>query len=142
MEAGRVVSFVVVVNGADMLHMGDASTAGPRYTRDSVRGLLQTLGCKPRHAYKIMKLVFHALEQRLAVAQAAQAAPACSKARAERLAIQVHKHHPGSAYLCISRPDFLELIASSAAQYEYRLAPSSEDLRVSCRCALARLWCG
>lgn len=122
------ISFVVVVNGADMLYMGNASSAGPRYTRDSIRGLLQILGCKPRHAFKIMKLFFLQLHQRIQT----------SKTREDRFAIQVHDQHNGCLYVCISRPDFMELVTSCAAKYEYKLSPNSEDLKVSCRCDIKR----
>lgn len=57
---GNRILFLVVVSGADLDCLEDPRPSGPRYTRDSLRSLLQLLGCKPRLAYKIMQVLLHA----------------------------------------------------------------------------------
>lgn len=67
-SAGRVL-FLVVVSGADVDCLEEPRPAGPKYTRDSLRNLLQLLGCKPRLSYKIMLAVFQSVEQAITAAR-------------------------------------------------------------------------
>jgi hypothetical protein len=67
-SANRIL-FLVVVSGADLDCLEDPKPTGPRYTRDSLRNLLQLLGCKPRLAYKVMMGVFQAVDQAVTTAR-------------------------------------------------------------------------
>eukprot|EP00775_Hariotina_reticulata_P003342 gene3342-3618_t len=80
------ILFLVVVSGADLDCLEDPKPSGPKYTRDTLRSLLQLLGCKPRLAYKIMLAVFQAVDQ--AVINARQQ-------RISRKTFQVHPHRNG-----------------------------------------------
>jgi hypothetical protein len=63
------ILFLVVVSGADLDCLEDPKPTGPRYTRDSLRNLLQLLGCKPRLAFKVMQAVFTAVDQAVTTAR-------------------------------------------------------------------------
>lgn len=67
-SANRIL-FLVVVSGADLDCLEDPKPTGPRYTRDSLRNLLQLLGCKPRLAFKVMQAVFTAVDQAVTTAR-------------------------------------------------------------------------
>jgi len=67
-SANRIL-FLVVVSGADLDCLEDPKPTGPTYTRDSLRNLLQLLGCKPRLAYKVMLAVFQAVDQAVKTAR-------------------------------------------------------------------------
>jgi hypothetical protein len=67
-SANRIL-FLVVVSGADLDCLEDPKPTGPRYTRDSLRNLLQLLGCKPRLAFKVMLAVFQAVDQAVTTAR-------------------------------------------------------------------------
>jgi hypothetical protein len=67
-SANRIL-FLVVVSGADLDCLEDPKPTGPRYTRDSLRNLLQLLGCKPRLAYKVMLAVFQAVDAAVTTAR-------------------------------------------------------------------------
>lgn len=123
-NTGNRILFLVVVCGADSDCLEDPRPAGPRYTRDSLRSLLQLLGCKPRVAYKIMLAVFQAVDQ--AVTNARQQ-------RISRKTFQVHAHRNGKVYVSLTRADFMLLVSSCAAQYSYKISPSSDELKVACR---------
>lgn len=67
-SANRIL-FLVVVSGADLDCLEDPKPTGPRYTRDSLRNLLQLLGCKPRLAFKVMLAVFQAVDSAVTTAR-------------------------------------------------------------------------
>lgn len=67
-SANRIL-FLVVISGADLDCLEDPKPTGPRYTRDSLRNLLQLLGCKPRLAFKVMQAVFTAVDQAVTTAR-------------------------------------------------------------------------
>jgi hypothetical protein len=67
-SANRIL-FLVVVSGADLDCLEDPKPTGPRYTRDSLRNLLQLLGCKPRLAFKVMLAVFQAVDAAVTTAR-------------------------------------------------------------------------
>jgi hypothetical protein len=67
--AANRILFLVVVSGADLDTLEDPRPTGPRYTRDSLRNLLQLLGCKPRLAYKVMLAVFQAVDTAVTTAR-------------------------------------------------------------------------
>eukprot|EP00878_Enallax_costatus_P035929 GHUV01040185.1.p1 GENE.GHUV01040185.1~~GHUV01040185.1.p1 ORF type:complete len:144 (+),score=24.98 GHUV01040185.1:409-840(+) len=123
-NTGNRILFLVVVSGADVDRLEEPRPAGPRYTRDSLRNLLQLLGCKPRLAYKIMLAVFQAVDQ--AVINARQQ-------RISRKTFQVHPHRNGKVYVSLTRADFMLLVSTCAAQYSYKISPSSDELKVACR---------
>jgi hypothetical protein len=118
------ILFLVVVSGADLDCLEDPKPSGPRYTRDTLRSLLQLLGCKPRLAYKIMLAVFQAVDQ--AVINARQQ-------RISRKTFQVHPHKNGRVYVSLTRADFMQLVSTCAVQYSYKISPSSDELKVACR---------
>jgi hypothetical protein len=78
-----------------------------------------------------MKLVFAQLGARAAAAAGSRA----KGSRGEPPSVTVHARAAPAAgrYVCIARPDFLELVVASAAKFDYRLTPASDDLRVACR---------
>jgi len=84
---------------------------------------------------QIMKLVFAQLGARAAAAAGSRA----KGSRGEPPSVTVHARAAPAAgrYVCIARPDFLELVVASAAKFDYRLTPASDDLRVACRRAAA-----
>lgn len=118
------ILFLVVVSGADVDCLEEPKPAGPRYTRDSLRNLLQLLGCKPRLAYKIMLAVFQAVDQAVITAR---------QQRTSRKTFQVHPHRNGKVYVSLTRADFMLLVSTCAAQYSYKISPSSDELKVACR---------
>eukprot|EP00879_Flechtneria_rotunda_P028034 GHRR01030108.1.p1 GENE.GHRR01030108.1~~GHRR01030108.1.p1 ORF type:complete len:322 (+),score=79.89 GHRR01030108.1:125-1090(+) len=132
------ILFMVVVSGADLDCLEDPRPSGPQYTRDSLRNLLQLLGCKPRLAYKIMLAVFQTVDQ--AVINARQQ-------RISRKTFQVHPHRNGRVYVSLIRRDFMSLVSTCAAQFSYNISPSSDELKVACslherrRCVVVML-CG
>lgn len=46
---------------------------------------------------------------------------------------QVHPHRNGKVFVSLTRADFMSLVSSCAAQYSYKISPSSEELKVACR---------
>lgn len=136
-SANRIL-FLVVVSGADLDCLEDPKPTGPRYTRDSLRNLLQLLGCKPRLAFKVMQAVFTAVDQAVTTAR---------QQRISRKTFQVHPHRNGKVYVSLTRADFMTLVSTCAAQYSYKISPSSEELKVACslrerrRCVVVLL-CG
>jgi hypothetical protein len=102
---------------------------GPRYTRDSLRCLLQLLGCKPRLAHKIAGLVFSSVE--------AAVAPAGASGRQQRTSRRPFAVHPhggeGRIAVSLPRPDFMQLVSAAAAQFAYKIAPTSDELKVATR---------
>lgn len=123
-STGNHILFLLVVSGADLDTLEEPRPSGPRYTRDSLRSLLQLLGCKPRLAYKIMLAVFQTVAQ--AVSNARQQ-------RISRKTFQVHPHRNGKVYVSLTRADFTLLVSTCAAQYSYKISPSSDELKVACR---------
>lgn len=100
--------------------------AGARYTRDSVRCLLQLLGCKPRLAYKISALVFSTIEA--AVAPPAGGTGARAQ-RTSRRPFAVHAHGGyGRIAVSLPRGDFMPAVA---AQYMCKVGPTSYELQVA-----------
>jgi pantothenate kinase-related protein Tda10 len=61
--------------------------------------------------------------------------------------MQVHPHRNGKVYVSLTRADFMSLVSTCAAQYSYKISPSSEELKVACslrerrRCVVVLL-CG
>jgi hypothetical protein len=45
----------------------------------------------------------------------------------------VHPHRNGRVYVSLTRADFMALVSTCAAQYSYKISPSSEELKVACR---------
>jgi hypothetical protein len=121
-SSGSRILFLVVVSGADLDCLEEPRPAGPRYTRDSLRSLLQLLGCKPRLAYKISLGVFAAVDQAVASARGTR-----------RTTFQVHPHRNGKLWVSLTRGDFMGLVSGCAAQYAYKISPSSDELKVACR---------
>jgi hypothetical protein len=125
-SSGSRILFLVVVSGADLDCLEEPRPAGPRYTRDSLRSLLQLLGCKPRLAYKISLGVFAAVDQAVASARGARGC--------RRTTFQVHPHRNGKLWVSLTRGDFMGLVSGCAGQYAYKISPSSDELKVACRC--------
>jgi hypothetical protein len=121
-SSGSRILFLVVVSGADLDCLEEPRPAGPRYTRDSLRSLLQLLGCKPRLAYKISLGVFAAVDQAVASARGTR-----------RTTFQVHPHRNGKLWVSLTRGDFMGLVSGCAGQYAYKISPSSDELKVACR---------
>lgn len=121
--ASNTVLFLVVVSGADSDRLEESRSTGPRYTRDSLRSLLQLLGCKPRLAYKIMQAVFQSVEQTISNVR---------QLRTARRTLQIHPHGDGKVYVSLTRTDFTNLVTACAAHYNYRISPSSDELKVAC----------
>lgn len=61
----KFVLFLLVTRTGEQPHARHGPPAGVRYTRDGVRGVLQLMGCKPRHAHKAVKHVFQAVAEHL-----------------------------------------------------------------------------
>jgi hypothetical protein len=121
--AGLHVLSLVVVSGAHEDCLDEQRPVGARYTRDTLRSLLQVLGCKPRLAYKIMQTIFAAVE--VAVASSRQQ-------RTSRRTFQVHPPAGTRVHVSLTRADFNELLSASAAQYCYKISPGSDELKVAC----------
>ncbi|WIA21771.1 hypothetical protein OEZ85_000930 [Tetradesmus obliquus] len=138
-SSGSRILFLVVVSGADLDCLEEPRPAGPRYTRDALRSLLLLLGCKPRLAYKISSGVFAAVEAAVASARGARGC--------RRTTFQVHPHRNGKLWVSLTRGDFMGLVSGCAAQYAYKISPSSDELKVACslrerrRCVVVLL-CG
>lgn len=49
------------------------------------------------------------------------------------VSLQVHPHRNGKVYVSLTRADFMSLVSTCAAQYSYKISPSSEELKVACR---------
>jgi hypothetical protein len=124
-SSGSRILFLVVVSGADLDCLEEPRPAGPRYTRDSLRSLLQLLGCKPRLAYKISLGVFAAVDQAVASARGARGC--------RRTTFQVHPHRNGKLWVSLTRGDFMGLVSGCTGQYAYKISPSSDELKVACR---------
>lgn len=60
--------------------------------------------------------------------------PAPADTAVAGLLLQVHPHRNGKVYVSLTRADFMSLVSSCAAQYSYKISPSSEELKVACRC--------
>ncbi|KAF8059755.1 LPA1 [Scenedesmus sp. PABB004] len=135
--SGRVL-FLVVASGADPGALDERRPAGPRYTRDSLRALLQLLGCKPRLAAKVAAAVFGGVEAAVAAARGA---------RGGAPGFRVHPHRNGKVGVSLARPDFAALVSTCAARYALKISPASDELRVACslcerrRCVIVLL-CG
>lgn len=130
-QPGRLL-YLIVTQGAEAPerrpHDG-GRPAGARYTRDSVRCLLQLLGCKPRLAHKISALVFSSVE-----ALAAPPAPGAGgrQQRTSRRQIAVHAHgRDGRVAVSLPRGEFMQLVSAAAAQFQYKIAPTSDELKVA-----------
>jgi hypothetical protein len=127
--SGRLL-YLIVTQGADSAERCDGGRpAGARYTRDSVRALLQLLGCKPRLAHKVMGLVFASIE-------AAVAPPAAGaggrQQRTSRRPFAVHAHGgEGRVAVSLPRAEFMQLVSAAAAQFSYKIAPTSDELKVA-----------
>jgi len=122
--------YLIATQGAESSERCDGSRpAGARYTRDSVRALLQLMGCKPRLAHKIMGLVFTSIEA--AVAPAGGGAGGRQQ-RTSRRAFAVHAHG-GGGHIAVSLPraDFMQLVSAAAAHFAYKIAPTSDELKVA-----------
>lgn len=123
------VAFLLVTKGADS-HSLESPPEGHRYTRDAVRGVLQLMGCKPRHAYKILQLMFQHVQQKL---------PELSKLSYRRGSWGVFPHGDDQVYVSMPRQEFNDLLCSCLAEYKYKYAPSSDELKVACRYAILRV---
>lgn len=106
---------------------------GVRYTRDSIRQVLGCMGVKHRHAYKIAQLLFQRVGAQL---------PELAKRPVHRRdgscmhwAVWPHGS-AGGGEVCVSLPrsEFYELLCTCLVEHNYKCAPSSEELRVACRC--------
>jgi hypothetical protein len=126
---GRLL-YLVVTQGAQAPERRDGGRpAGARYTRDSVRSLLQLLGCKPRLAHKIAALVFSSVEA--LVAPPATGAGGRQQ-RTSRRQFAVHAHgRDGRVAVSLPRAEFLQLVSAAAAQFSYKIAPASDELKVA-----------
>jgi hypothetical protein len=120
---GCTISFLVVLKGTDAGVVTSAGPpAGPRYTRDSLRSLLQLVGCTLKHSHKVMSSIFRCIED-----QAASTRP-----RPSRRILQVHRFAEGRVCASIPRTEFLELLSSCLAQQGYKVSPSSDEMKVAC----------
>lgn len=126
------VQYLLVCNGFDgggQAHGVRGPPLGVRYPRDCVRQVLQTMGCKNRHAQKIAQLVF---------ARVGGMLPELGKP-AHRRNGSVHwalwHHAPGEVCVSLPRTEFYELLTSCMAELSYKCAPASDELKMACRCA-------
>jgi hypothetical protein len=120
---GARISFLVVLKGTDAGVVSTAGPpAGPRYTRDSLRSLLQLVGCTLKHSHKVMNSVFRCIEDQVA----------STRPRTSRRILQVHRLPEGRACVSIPRTEFLELVSSCLAQHGYKVSPSSDEMKVAC----------
>jgi hypothetical protein len=128
--AGRLLYLIVTPGAAAAADRRDGGRpAGARYTRDSLRCLLQLLGCKPRLAHKIGALVFSSVE---AAAAPPAAGAGARQQRTSRRPFGVHPHgRDGRIAVSLPRPDFLQLVSAAAAQFAYKIAPTSDELKVA-----------
>lgn len=125
---GPRVAFIIVTKGLDCPTAGDERRpAGARYTRDAIRGMLQFMGCKPRHAFKAGQLLFQKLD-------AFAAEVSCSKfSSGSRQLWGVGSHDATSLYVSMPRSEFYELVCSTLTEYNYKYAPSSDEIKAACR---------
>jgi hypothetical protein len=126
---GFRISFLVVLKGADVGVVSAAGPpAGPRYTRDSLRSLLQLVGCTLKHSHKVMNSVFRCIEDQVA----------STRPRTSRRILQVHRLPEGRACVSIPRTEFLELLSSCLAQQGYKVSPSSDEMKAACSWVASR----
>lgn len=118
------VAFVVVTKGLDC-PTSENKPSGARYTRDAIRGMLQFMGCKPRHAYKAAQLVFQKLER--------FTAEGSKFASGSRQLWGVGSHDEGAVYVTMPRSEFYELVCSTLTEYNYKYVPSSDEIKAACR---------
>lgn len=130
-HGGPRVAFVVIMKGFDYTTTDYRRPSGARYTRDAIRGMLQFMGCKPRHAYKAAHLVFHKLE--------AFASDGRKFSAGSRQLWGVGAHADGSVYVALPRSEFYELVCSTLTEYNYKYASSSDEIKAACRCVLSIL---
>ncbi|GIL89526.1 hypothetical protein Vretimale_1911 [Volvox reticuliferus] len=118
------VAFVVVTKGLDYPTAEERRPSGARYTRDTIRGMLQFMGCKPRHAYKAAQFVFQKLE--------CFAADGRKFSSGSRQLWGVGAHDEGSVYVAMPRSEFYELVCSTLTEYNYKYVPSSDEIKAAC----------
>ncbi len=124
--AGPRVAFCIVTKGLDYPNTPSSIPGGARYTRDAIRNLLLFIGCKPRHAYKAAALVFQKLER--------FAAEGSKFSAGSRQLWGVGAHgEEGFVYVAMPRSEFYELVCSTLTEYNYKYAPSSDEIKAACR---------
>ncbi|GFR45169.1 hypothetical protein Agub_g6554 [Astrephomene gubernaculifera] len=123
-NGGPRVAYVVVTKGLDYPTAEDRRPSGARYTRDAIRGMLQFMGCKPRHSYKAAQLVFQKLER--------FASEGSKFSYGSRQLWDVGPHDEGSVYVAMPRSEFYELICSTLTEYNYKYVPSSDEIKAAC----------
>jgi len=105
---------------------------GVRYCRDGIRQILGCMGVKHRHAFKIAQLLFLRVGSHLP--------ELAKKPHHRRVSSCMHwavwPHGKGGAEVCVSLPrsEFYELLCTCLVEHNYKCTPSSEELRVACRC--------
>ncbi|MEW5304223.1 MAG: hypothetical protein WDW36_006848 [Sanguina aurantia] len=96
--------------------------AGARYTHDAVRGMLTTMGCKPRYSHKAVKLLFSHVAR--LVKEGAR------ETHSRR--IWTSFPWPGNRiYVCVPRHAFMELVCTTLAEYNYKFSPSSDEVKIA-----------
>lgn len=124
---GSSISYLLVTKGVDL----QLVEGGARYTRDSVRSVLQLLGVKPRHAYKVAAAVFNRVNTLLPELQK----PAHRRADGVSSSWAVWPHNPedSTVFVSLPRSEFLQLINSCLTECKYKYAPTPDELKVACR---------
>lgn len=93
---------------------------GNLYTRDVLKGTLQLLGCKPRHAYRLSDLVFLKVEEHMFGADRRRA----------RSLWRLHPRGTGSFWLSMPRSAFTRIVMESLAGVVYK-GSLADDLKVA-----------
>jgi hypothetical protein len=96
---------------------------GPRYTRDGLKCLFLLLGCKPRHAHKLMQSIFENLELGVGL---------CCSPRGVCTGMYDRMYD-------MTRQKFNEMVATRLSENSFRISPVSDELKVACR-LLASSW--
>lgn len=121
--SGSNIAFLVVSKGIDHpCDSGASVPAGPRYTRDTLRSLLQLVGCTLKHSHKVMNTVFKSIEEQVTA----------TRVRTSRRILQVHRLSDTRVCVSIPRNEFQELLSSCLAQHGYKVTPSADELKVAC----------
>lgn len=134
-QPGARVAFVLITKGVGRdFPAGPEARLGARYTRDAIRGTLQFMGCKPRHAYKAALLLFAKLER--------FASEGSKFSSGSRQLWSVAPHGEGQVYVAMPRSEFYEIVCGTLTEYNYKYAPSSDEIKVACRCGERVCWWG